>query len=267
MKRIGCLLALALAAPAIAQVESPVQTSVKVNGYKPFSPVYLAGSDAASKEFQVDALPGLLKLADTRLSERGVLADSSALAVDPARLKLREAADVRVYFVAEGAGYRNTLGARITEGAATTAGIVFPDASSSVSYLGSTTPKRTSSTPLLAGDFVDLGRHLQGSILDFFLVSDGASGGRDTFGTNASTNPDRTQHVVAFTLADSPFLLLGFEDMWGGGDHDYNDLVVAVDIGYKNVAVLRGPEPTLPALLAAIAGITGWRRRGAGWRA
>jgi len=56
--------------------------------------------------------------------------------------------------------------------------------------------------------------------------------------------------VVAFALADSPYLLIGFEDMYNGGDLDYNDLLFAVDIGEANVASLPGvPEPATSCML------------------
>ncbi len=63
-------------------------------------------------------------------------------------------------------------------------------------YLPGQTITRTSSEPLLPGDFVDLG----------------------TFG--AGTQPDGINHVVAFASVQlgSPYLLIGFEDLLGGGD-------------------------------------------------
>jgi len=83
-----------------------------------------------------------------------------------------------------------------------------------------------------------------GHQLDFFLISNGARLARGTYSTDSSINPDGIDHVVAFALADSPYLLIGFEDMYNGGDRDYNDALFAVDIGAANVANLPGvPEP------------------------
>ena len=41
---------------------------------------------------------------------------------------------------------------------------------------------------------------------------------------------------MALADPDSPYLLIGIEDLPGGGDEDYNDLVLALDIGAGNVA-------------------------------
>ena len=41
--------------------------------------------------------------------------------------------------------------------------------------------------------------------------------------------------AVCFAIEDSSYLLLGFEDLYGGGDRDYNDLLFALDIGTMNV--------------------------------
>jgi hypothetical protein len=43
---------------------------------------------------------------------------------------------------------------------------------------------------------------------------------------------------VSFAVEDSSYLILGFEDIYNGGDQDYNDLLFAVDIGQANVEQL-----------------------------
>jgi hypothetical protein len=64
--------------------------------------------------------------------------------------------------------------------------------------------------------------------------------------------------VVALSLPNSPYLILGFEDMRGGGDRDYNDVIFAVDIGKTNVKALSGgAEPCTTAILATFLG-AGW---------
>jgi hypothetical protein len=65
-------------------------------------------------------------------------------------------------------------------------------------------------------------------------------------------------------MKDSPYLVLGFEDLFGGGDRDFNDLLFVVDIGGINVAELTAtPEPATMASMGAFLGL-GWallRRR------
>lgn len=231
-----------------------IQATARPLGLGIAGPVMQAGSDASSAQFQSSVLPSINKLLSVQLSERAGINDSAHL-LDPARLRLKTESDIRVYFVGEGAGYRNTLGYSLSLGGGLLGSreLIFPDASSPVStYDPAKTPVRTSTMPLLPGDYVDLGSASGGSLLDFFLVSNGANGGSSTFGTVAASNPDRINHVVAFAMPDSPYLILGFEDMLGGGDRDFNDVLIAVDIGARNVAALTGaPEPGLILILGA----------------
>jgi len=233
-------------------------------------PVQTAGSDKASTVFDNTVLPTINKLLNVKLSERNPVNDSTLL-LDPAKLTLKTESDVRVYFVGEGAGYHNVLG--ITVGTSSisseNARLIFPDASSSASSYDPRAGGRSASLPLLPGDFVNLGEMNKGSKLDFFLIANGAQAGKvytkndsltlaksaQVFSTDRSVNKDGINHVVAFATPNSPYLVLAFEDMWGGGDRDFNDVIIAVDIGARNVAALAGltstPEPPLLAILAA----------------
>ena len=263
---VGLLALLLVSTVAQAQTsgtQSAVQATVRPQGLSIVSPVMLAGSDTPSAAFQKSVLPSITQLVNTQLSECRSFNDSAAL-LDPTRLTLTHAQDVRVYFIGEGAGYRNTLGFSFGADAqaAATRKLIFPDASSSVStYDPASKLARTSALPLLPGDFVNLGKMAAKSTLDFFLISNGANGGNSVFTTIAARNPDRINHVVAFALPDSPYLILGFEDMLGGGDRDFNDVMIAVDIGVKNVAALTGaPEPALALVLGAFL-VIGFLRR------
>ncbi|GDX40843.1 hypothetical protein LBMAG21_11350 [Armatimonadota bacterium] len=222
------------------------------------------GSDTASADFQKSVLPKVQNLINTRLGEQKALGDLKTISLDKNKLKLKTQSDVRVYFAGEGAGYHNSLGFN-TKGEGVKSGdpkLIFPDASSSVDYLSkNTNPKRTQSEPLLAGDFVNLGRFGAGTLLDFFLIADGANGGKNVYTANSATNPDRIQHMVAFVVPDSPYLLISFEDLYGGGDRDYNDSMFVVNIGAANVKALSGPEPSTFAMLGTCAMTLGMYRR------
>jgi hypothetical protein len=74
--------------------------------------------------------------------------------------------------------------------------------------------------------------------LDFFLIADGARNGRTWYWNEIEKNGDGIQHVVCFLIPGSPFILVGFEDLWGGGDRDYNDILYVVDIGQENADLL-----------------------------
>ena len=253
---------------ADAGTNSPVQSAARPFGLEIVGPVKLAGSDTQASAFQSDSLPGLTALVQTRLSERGPINDSTLL-LDPDKLVLSSAADVRVYFVGEGAGYHNSLGFNTAGGGVSSGNplLIFPDASSRVSTYtagsqGSVT--RTGLEPLLAGDFVELGNFAAGTKLDFFLIANGASGGNQVFSTDGSVNRDGINHVVSFAALSGSYLLIGFEDLFGGGDRDFNDVLFAVDIGARNVATLTAAhEPATVAMLAAFLGVGGWvvRRR------
>ena len=92
----------------------------------------------------------------------------------------------------------------------------------------------------MCGCGVVTGTFRGGTSLDFFLISNGAQGGKDVFSTDTAQNRDGINHVVSFVHArkDSPYLIIGFEDMYGGGDNDFNDMLFAVDIGDQASASL-----------------------------
>jgi hypothetical protein len=245
--------------------KSPVQSSARPFKLDIVAPVMAAGSDDRSAAFQKEALPELNKFLQESLKEK-VAVNDSRLLLDPSKLKLQEKSDVRVYFIGEGAAFSNSLGFN-TSGTGVSEGdpqLIFPNASSTVSsYDPAKDPKRTSSAPLLPGDFVNLGRMDAGTILDFFLIANGASGGSDVFSTDQSANKDGINHVVAFAyaMANSPFLIIGFEDIWGGGDRDFNDLLFAVDIGATNIRNLTAtPEPAMATTLLGLLGLAFQRR-------
>lgn len=249
---------------ALGQTISPVQSKVEPYGLPLVGPVYEAASDDRSATFQKMVLPDVTALLKGTLSESKKVNDASYL-LDPSKLTLKTQADVRVYFIGEGAGYQNTLGFNAT-GVGVSSGdpmLIFPNASSSASTFDpSSKLVRTTSAPLLPGDFSDLGRFSAGTKLDFFLIANGALGGKYVYTTEASSNPDRINHVVSFAYAmkDSPYLIIGFEDLYGGGDRDFNDLLFAVDIGAVNVRALT-PEPGTWLTLGSFLGLGVWLRQ------
>lgn len=215
-----------------------------------------AGSDERSEKFQGEVLPGLRELLGKAVPE-GKKLDDSLHRLDPSKLVLSTAVDARVYFIGEGAGFANTLGIN-TEGVGAKKGdpeILFPNASSNGI-------KRTEKEPLLAGDFVNVGKLEGGTKLDFFLIADGANGGKNLFTTEASANPDKINHVITFATMYGSYLILGFEDILGGGDRDFNDVLFAVDLGSVNIAALTGtPEPRTWLVLGTLVGGVFWLKR------
>lgn len=252
---------------ASAQTQNQFQDAARPFGIGIAGPVMQAASDAASASFQQNDLPGLLNFVNANLSESQSLADVAAVALDPSKLTLGTDSTVRTYFLSEGAGYRNTLGYTPVDaqsGATGSQSLIFPDASSHNQYFAEGLDVSSDNTPLAPGDFVDLGTYNAGTLIDFFLIADGANGGNNTYTADSSSNPDGIQHIVSYAIPGSPYLIIGFEDLFGGGDMDYNDLVFAVDIGAANVEKLvsvAAPEPSTWALMGITLAIAGWRYR------
>ncbi|MBB4267576.1 DUF4114 domain-containing protein [Roseospira visakhapatnamensis] len=69
----------------------------------------------------------------------------------------------------------------------------------------------------------------------------GAQGGiyhSTAVGDTKGLNPDDKQHAISGVTDDGEHLLVGFEDLRGLGDHDFNDLVFKVDVGSDNARQL-----------------------------
>jgi hypothetical protein len=109
----------------------------------------------------------------------------------------------------------------------------------------------------IAGEQINLGTYTAGTELIFGLFVNDTG---NTFYTGAGAlNPDQMPHAQVITdpLVDIPVMLallptwnpgetiVGFEDIFGGGDFDYNDLVYS----FTNVAVQQVPEPVTMLLV------------------
>ncbi|WP_170861341.1 DUF4114 domain-containing protein [Geitlerinema sp. PCC 9228] len=182
-------------------------------------------------------------------------ADVGNHVLDPNKMVLQFPHQVSAYFINEGAGYRNQLGFTATkDGEVLAEKLIFEDVSSPESVLSN------SNGPLNIGDSMNLGQFDAGTKFDFWLASNGRS--NRIYGADASENPDGKQHLIAYY--DSDYVVLGFEDIHGGGDLDYNDTVFAVDFGKDNSASMADvPEPTSAVAFLGLAGVglMGLRRR------
>lgn len=163
--------------------------------------------------------------------------------LDPSKLMINYDQEVAVFFINEGAGYRNQLGVTAT-GTTEFSELLFSDITCldpDCTHTGYRSPYNQFGTPdgqpLEIGDYSNLGLIEAGTQLDFFLRRDGfRKNNTDIFYTETDRNPDGLQHVIAYDYQD--FLILAWEDLYGGGDLDYNDVVFALEIGKKNLEEL-----------------------------
>jgi hypothetical protein len=157
--------------------------------------------------------------------------------------------DVEVFFINEGAGYRNQLFYSVDGG--TSKNMIFDDISSPLSILSN------SNGPMKLGQGSNLGSFTGNTFIDFFVKSNGANGGKNFLGFDPAQNPGSSKglsHVIGYTFDD--YLLLGFEDIIGGGDLDFNDVVFVVKGVTTSV-----PEPSLMIGLIATGAMVVLRKR------
>ena len=194
------------------------------------------------------------------LTESQSITDSTSLGIDPGKLFLSEDATVTVYFLGEGAGYKNSFGwydASTDPTISQNRNIIWENASG-------TGPGLQGGGQLAVGDSVSLGELPAGTELGFFITANGYyNPNNPTFYTEIGSNPDGIEHVIAGATGEDGLLALGFEDLLGGGDRDYNDLMIAIDIGLENViqVVAAAPEPEIWLLIILGSILTFFRAR------
>jgi LruC domain-containing protein len=209
---------------------------------------------------------------DIRQNAQGLVLDSD----DKTNLRFGEDAEVWVTFLTEGAGFRNSIGYFVydpasppTSPAQVQEKIIFVNASAPAPLDAAGTFQNT----------IKLGTFRAGQALGFVIIADGFSptgrlfngtrigGVRDSatpkwiFYSLRGLNPEAasSQHLNVHTVmlrdaADSSEgyqrMILGFEDFnrEAGGDHDFNDVVLALHVTPRRA--LQNLE-TLPPLVSA----------------
>jgi hypothetical protein len=265
----------AVAAPADGTV-SPVQSNADPLGLPIVGPVMTAGSDAAAKSFDQTTLAQALGFIQANLPDgQNNTGDAKVFSVDPSKLKLATTQTLQAYFVSESAGFNSSLGFNTTGVGVNTGNpqLIFPSVSSPEDFnpnaadnYGSPNP----SQPLVPGDFVNLGTFAQGTPLDFFLIANGANGGNTVFNSGgAAANPDGLAHTGGFTASvfavpqlNSPYLFINFKDEWNGGDKDYNDAIIAINVGTATInSLCATPEPSMYLTLGGFLALGIWAKR------
>lgn len=244
-----------------------IPTSKLLTGATTFAGLLLAASPAFA--FDPSAFQSFIHTERQTIDPEKV----NIFQLDPAKLTLNYDHEVKVHFLSEGASFRNQLGVSVTGTTTMDDTVLFDDITcltdSCSTFKGYKNPEIGSSTidqgGLTAGDSVSLGTVKAGSTLDFWLNANGfLKSNPARWSTDTSKNKDGLQHVMAYEYGD--YLVLAWEDLMNGGDRDYNDVVVAIDIGQANLQPPVSqdvPEPsTTVALLGATAfGLSRLRRR------
>ncbi len=265
----AAILTVLISLSSVSAEYSPIQSPARPFGLDIVDGVQLAGSDARSSVFQSNYLPLMNQWGDMDLTSPSFTDLTSTIALDPSMISIATQYDARVYFIGDNTWKHNSLGFNTT-GSGITGGnplLIFPDASESTALtMDKITKKkvltRTSTDPLLPGDFVSLGTLTSGATLDFFLISERTKRIDDVFSADASINPDGISHAVAFAMPGSPYLFIGFEDMYGETGGGSNSVLFALDIGAGNIHALTNmPEPSTMLVLGSFLSLVIYRKR------
>lgn len=271
--RVACLFAASALLGGCGPEESPVQSPKRPYELPIYDTLKMAASDRKSAQFQRGALPELIVAASQKFNSENIAAHFGDVVLDPQRLVVTETTRVRMYFVGEASGYKNAVGVNLS-GVGLHEGdpkLLIPDETCRLKLYEAanqvqgdpprlpTEPfgERTEEFPLHPGDFVELGRIEAGTRLNFFLVSQQEE---RVYTTVPEANPDGIPHMVALAVEDSPYMVISFEDMYGGGDRDYSDCVLAIEMSHYNIQALLGRidpwrRAKQLALFAAIAAV------------
>ncbi|MFE1747479.1 DUF4114 domain-containing protein [Coleofasciculus sp. H7-2] len=185
------------------------------------------------------------------VSPSGVpFSNPTAYKLDLTKLKLGTDYNPRVYFLNEGAGFRNQLGFTATNGSTFQSGLIFEDASCGIN--NTECQGAANDGPLDIGDYVDLGNFSAGTLFNFWLKADGYNGGTYVYGADPASNPDGLEHLVAYEYKGH--LVIGFEDLYGplgateppnqNSDRDFEDTVFVVKFPGLEKARKNVPEPS-----------------------
>jgi hypothetical protein len=165
------------------------------------------------------------------------LSRSNLWLVDASKIKFVEDYAPRVGFLNEGAGFRSPVSIS-AQGQTFSQAIVFQDLSGRNSILPS------ANAPLSKGDWVQLSNIAAGSQVNFSVVPNGVVNPKARpLSTNYAINPTSPYNpngpvfwgAYADPNAENPLLIMAYEDIVGkGSDNDFNDGIIAVDIGRAN---------------------------------
>ena len=114
-------------------------------------------------------------------------------------------------------------------------------------YLQGATNSILNNQTAVSGSQYSLGSFQAGSELIFSMLVNNT--GFTYFTGEANTNPDSFIHA-AYDITSSQSLNIGFEDLYNGGDKDYDDLVFSLTNVSVAPSVSAVPEPEIVSMFA-----------------
>ncbi|MCX2979643.1 DUF4114 domain-containing protein [Halieaceae bacterium IMCC14734] len=197
--------------------------------------------DSLTKKIRRALLPLALLL--TAQAQAGLIVDEGLLDIDilGGQLLVVDTGTVTATFLGSDAGYFNTL---------------------FLATPNSGTPTAIFNKNTSAGSTANLGSFDAGTELIFRLFV--RNTGNNFYTGDINRNPDQLAHAKATTsLVNGGYITrVGFEDLWGGGDEDYNDFEFLL----SNVVDPPSPPtqvsepPLLPLVALGMLGVY-WKRR------
>ena len=243
---------------SIGHLEAIPQSTARPLGLDIIDTVQERGTDANSSAF-LTQLPDVMTYISDHTDASGNFSVPLLDEVDSSDVQFAEEKAVRVYFIGEDANFHNSIGSTMGDDFTLAPGdehLVFPDASTNLVSRNWSTPAAPG-TPLLPGDFVDIGILPPDTPLNFFVIPGGGiePPAVDTlvWWTDPSFNSlaDPLDHVMTVVpIAGTDLLLYAWEDLYSLSpdfDGDFTDVFFVVE-------VVSTPEPETYLLLGTFLG-------------
>jgi len=144
-------------------------------------------------------------------------------------LKFETVTNLNVTFLGESSGYKNTFGLfkYKADGSIGQKFTIFQNASGTGESLAG-------GGSLNYGDRVNLGTFEAGTRIGFWIQTNGYTNPKGTvFYSEKKFNQDGISHFASAYDSQSGSIVFGFEDIKGGGDSDYNDLLFSINAATK----------------------------------
>ena len=168
--------------------------------------------------------PGLIERVNEIFHERGRV-DKKYIFDLKNGIHLPQGTEASVIFMGEGAGYKNSFGYYFSKEDQTKPSeliTIFENASG-------TGPGLAGGGQLNIGDSVNLGSFSEDKRIGFWVKGNGYVNDRGkVYYSETSFNPDGLDHMAMVYDPLSKEVVFGFEDLFYGGDRDYNDVMFSI---------------------------------------